>query len=162
MISVSLRPNGRRWSTISFASTLYLCPILDLLLAEVPDAWRPELKLGLQEALVNAAKHGNKLDPSKAVVVQFAVVQDQYWWIISDQGSGFAPPPECNCQSLAPVPTTERDCGRGLYILQQIFDQIHWNSEGTELRLCKQFSPRLKLSLPSLRNLTESKSWLSA
>lgn len=162
MISVSLRPNGRRWSTISFASTLYLCPILDLLLSEVPDSWRPELKLGLQEALVNAAKHGNKLDPGKAVVVQFAIVQDQYWWIISDQGSGFVPPPECNCQSLNPIPTTERDCGRGLYILQQIFDQIHWNPQGTELRLCKQLNSRLKLSLPSLRSLTDSKSWLSA
>ena len=87
MIAISARPVGRNWITISFASTLYLCPILDLLLAEVPDYWQAELRLGLQEALVSAAKHGNKLDPGKNVGVRFSIVQDQYWWVISDEGS---------------------------------------------------------------------------
>ncbi|MFN7514792.1 MAG: anti-sigma regulatory factor, partial [Microcystis sp.] len=47
---------------MSFASTLYLCPILDLLTASIPEELEPEIRLGLQEALVNAAKHGNHLD----------------------------------------------------------------------------------------------------
>lgn len=150
MISLSLRPTSRHWSTISFASTLYLHPILDLLLAGTPTYWRSELQLGLQEALVNAAKHGNNLDPSKTVLVRFAVTQNQYWWIISDQGSGFTPP--CTCSSHPPeqLPQAEQECGRGLFILYQIFDQVHWNPQGTELRLCKQankVSVRLKLSL---------------
>ena len=56
MIAISHRPSGRTWNTVSFASTLYLCPILDLLLAEVPEQLQAEIRLGLQEALVNAAK----------------------------------------------------------------------------------------------------------
>lgn len=162
MITFSSRPRVRRWSTVSFASTLYLCPIIDLLLSEVPETWQPELKLGLQEALVNAATHGNNLDPGKTIVVQFAALQGEYWWVIADQGEGFDPDPSTDCQPVDAVPCLEQECGRGLYILQQVFDQIHWNPEGTELWLCKQLTPRLKLSLPSLKSLTDSKSWRSA
>lgn len=145
MIAISLRPTSRRWNTISFASTLYLRPILDLLLAEIPDDCQADLRLGLQEALVNAAKHGNNLDPSKTVLVRFSIVQNQYWWIISDQGSGFTPPRLCCQQARETCPDLERDCGRGLYILYQIFDQVRWNSAGTELSLCKRLNHRSKL-----------------
>ncbi|MBD2094639.1 anti-sigma regulatory factor [Trichocoleus sp. FACHB-591] len=147
MISVSLRPVGRNWGTVSFASTLYLYPVLDLLLAEVPAQWQAELRLGLQEALVNAAKHGNKLDPSKTVLVRFSVVENQYWWVISDQGSGFAPPTSCSSSCSEHLPHNEKECGRGLYILYQVFDRVQWNASGTELRLCKEVSNRFKLPL---------------
>ena len=121
---------------MSFASTLYLLPILDLLLADIPDEWQPELRLGLQEALVNAAKHGNKLDPTKTVVIQFAVTREEYSWVINDEGSGFTQCSESNPDQ--PLPLEEAECGRGLCLLYQIFDQVHWNSQGTQLKLCKQ------------------------
>lgn len=147
MIAISLRPTSRKWGTVSFASTLHLCPILDLLIADVPLKWQPDVRLGLQEALVNAAKHGNNLDPSKTILVEFFVLEDQYWWLISDQGTGFVP----SCCSLKDESKTSileiGECGRGLYILHQIFDQVHWNPEGTELRLCKQIKSRVKLAL---------------
>jgi integrase len=79
VITISLRPVGRYWGTISFASTLYLCPILDLLLTDIPAKLQSELRLGLQEALVNAAKHGNNLDPGKLVVVLFSLLDNQYF-----------------------------------------------------------------------------------
>lgn len=142
VIAISPRPVKRNWGTISFASTLYLCPVLDLLLSEVPPKWKAEVRLGLQEALVNAAKHGNKLDPSKTVLVRFSVVEKQYWWIITDQGSGFTPPTHCGSCNREGLPQDEKDCGRGLYILHQIFDQVEWDSEGRELRLCKQVDSR--------------------
>ncbi|WP_088890629.1 ATP-binding protein [Leptolyngbya ohadii] len=146
MISISLRPSGRKCGTVSFASTLHLCPILDLLLADVPLKWQPELRLGLQEALVNAAKHGNNLDPSKIILVEFFVLEDQYWWVISDQGSGFVPDCCCGGSDFSEYNISEFDeCGRGLYILHQVFDQVNWNHEGTELRLCKQFKSRSRL-----------------
>jgi serine/threonine-protein kinase RsbW len=146
VIAISSRPVQRNWVTLSFASTLYLCPILDLLLAEIPDRCQAEIRLGLQEALVNAAKHGNKLDPSKTVIVRFSIIKHQFWWIISDQGSGFRPP--CSCRTAlieeyhnredSGLPVDDHECGRGLYILHQIFDRVEWNPEGTELTLCKE------------------------
>ncbi len=147
MITISLRPVGRYWGTISFASTLYLCPILDLLLAEIPAKLQAELRLGLQEALVNAAKHGNNLDPSKTVVVRFSLIDNQYWWIISDQGSGFTPSSTSDEESTDYLPPDEAESGRGLCLLYQIFDQVEWNRKGTELRLCKQMENRRGLSL---------------
>lgn len=147
MIALTSRPVKRNWVTISFASTLYLCPILDLLLADIPDLLQAEIRLGLQEALVNAAKHGNKLDPSKTVVVRFCVIQDHCWWIVSDQGCGFKPPCQCqlrqeeDCEQEthdSNLPHDEHECGRGLYILYQIFDRVQWNRTGTELTLCKK------------------------
>lgn len=147
MITISLRPVGRYWGTISFASTLYLCPILDLLLAEIPTKLQAELRLGLQEALVNAAKHGNNLDPSKTVVVRFSLIDNQYWWIISDQGSGFTPSSSSYEERTDHLPPDEAESGRGLCLLHQIFDQVEWNRKGTELRLCKQMENRPRLSL---------------
>jgi serine/threonine-protein kinase RsbW len=131
VIAISLRPIGRKWGTVSFASTLHLCPVLDLLMADVPARWRAEVRLGLQEALVNAAKHGNKLDPNKTVLVEFYILENEYWWVISDQGSGFSP--DCSC-------TLERTDEKDVH-------QVHWNQQGTELRLCKQIKSRSKLPL---------------
>lgn len=137
MIAIPLPLNRSKWTTMSFASTLYLCPILDLLLTNVPPEWQAELRLGLQEALVNAAKHGNKLDPSKTIVVQFSITEEEYSWIISDEGSGFIPKCSCHQSPEEYLPTEESENGRGLCILYEIFDRVHWNSKGTQLRLCK-------------------------
>jgi anti-sigma regulatory factor (Ser/Thr protein kinase) len=122
---------------MSFASTLYLCPILDLLLANIPLEWQAELRLGLQEALVNAAKHGNNLDPTKTVVVQFLITEDEYFWIISDEGEGFIPNCECNLEPEEYLPSEDSESGRGLCILYQIFDTVAWESRGNQLKLCK-------------------------
>lgn len=146
MVAISSHSVKRSWNTISFASTLYLVPILELLLAEIPYQWRSEVKLGLQEALVNAAKHGNKLDPRKTILVRFSIITDQYWWIISDEGAGFRPPQAWEL-GLDQSPCQEQECGRGLYILHQVFDKVQWNRHGTELRLCKQVKNLSKMPI---------------
>lgn len=139
MIAISLPPAHCNWSTLSFSSTLYLCPILDLLLANIPDRLEPEIRLGLQEALVNAAKHGNKLDPKKSVVVRFSASKKGYTWVISDEGAGFIPDGSpCECCAPLNLPPEESESGRGLCILHQIFDRVSWNARGTQLRLLKQ------------------------
>lgn len=138
MISISLPPTKKSWTTMSFTSTLYLCPVLDLLLTNIPIYLRPEIRLGLQEALVNAAKHGNKLDPSKSIIVNFSVTEEGYSWVISDEGLGFSR--GCNCHNLTPqnLPPEEAEHGRGLCLLHEIFDQVYWDQHGTRVKLCKQ------------------------
>ncbi|NET35463.1 MAG: anti-sigma regulatory factor [Cyanothece sp. SIO1E1] len=138
MIAFSPRSPERSWGTVSFASTLRLCPILDLLLSDIPSEWRAELRLGLQEALVNAAKHGNNLDPNKTILVRFSIVENVHWWVISDQGSGFEPPCLCDIDIITQNPQEVGEQGRGLYILRRIFDQVDWDNHGTELKLCKR------------------------
>lgn len=139
MISTSFPFQSGTWKTISFASTLYLSPILDLLLLKVPKKHHFEIRLGLQEALVNAAKHGNKLDPSKTVEVKFCYRPGEYSWIVKDQGEGFLQEATCPLDDLN-LPPEEAENGRGICILNQIFDQVLWNNQGTQVQLCKQFN----------------------
>jgi serine/threonine-protein kinase RsbW len=138
----------RSWRKLSFASTLHLCPVLDLLTADVPPPWRDQVRLGLQEALVNAAKHGNCLDPSKQVYVRFMTLCEGYWWVITDQGCGFETPQCCSMGAGAEpdaevlddpfaLPCDDWECGRGLFILRQVFDGVQWSNCGRELRLYK-------------------------
>ncbi len=136
-------PAIKRWESLSFTSTLYLHPILDALLEPTPDPLHDELRLGLQEALVNAAKHGNQLDPRKLVSVRYAKANGYYWWIVSDQGSGFNQPSVCTCPFSDSLPDNPlvSDCGRGLYILHQVFDQVRWSENGKEVHLAKQLRP---------------------
>lgn len=135
--TIALSPVIQSWKTLSFNSTLYLKPILDVLLSELPDDCCCELRLGLQEALVNAAKHGNNLDPAKSVFVRYSSTQGQFWWVIVDQGCGFEPPQSNARMETNDPPDIEAESGRGLYILYQVFDQVYWNLQGTELSLFK-------------------------
>ena len=137
--SMTIAISPKRWENLSFASTLYLRPILDALLAPTPGSLHDELRLGLQEALVNAAKHGNQLDPKKIVSVRYAKVGRYYWWIISDQGEGFEEPATCPCPSADHPFVSE--CGRGLFILYQVFDQVRWSDDGKAVHLAKQVKP---------------------
>lgn len=135
-MAISKRPPGRHPGTVSFASTLYLSPILDLLLAQVPPPLQPEIRLGLQEALVNAVKHGNQLDPRKTIVVRFFNTRETYEWAIADQGAIASEP--CCCNPGDTLPEDASECGRGMFILHQIFDRVEWDSGRRELQLSKQ------------------------
>ncbi len=118
--------------TLCFDSTLYTMPILDLLVANVPNSWRHELRLGLQEAIVNAVKHGNKYDKTQKVTIDFFMAWDSYHWVVKDRGCETKPLPEPH------NPCAESDCGRGVFIMHQIFDYVHWNQKERKLHLFKQ------------------------
>jgi serine/threonine-protein kinase RsbW len=147
VVATSPPPVNKGWGTLSFVSTLYLNPVLDLLLSSVPRYWQAELRLGLQEALVNAAKHGNRLDPAKQVSVKYATFGADFWWIITDQGTGFNHP--CSCHDIVNQNCLSHgnDCGRGLYILYQIFDEVAWHHGGREVHLRKAIRRRRRSPL---------------
>jgi serine/threonine-protein kinase RsbW len=152
VIAIPIPRSKSKWSTMSFTSTLYLCPVLDLLLMDVPPEWQAEVRLGLQEALVNAAKHGNNLDPSKTIIVRFTVTTKQYSWVIVDQGDGFNQENSSlhgYDRSNVKLPTDEAENGRGFSILHHVFDYVHWNRDGTQLTLSKEVTDT-KVKQPSL------------
>ncbi|MFS8814901.1 serine/threonine-protein kinase RsbW [Thermostichus sp. MS-CIW-21] len=139
VIALSLKPAHCSWSVISFPSTLYTQPVLDLLIAKVPPPWRAEVRLGLQEAIINAVRHGNGLDPNKRVIVEYASSEPFYQWLVRDQGSGFRPQEELNRCRCGILETEES--GRGMLLLTQIFDFVQWNETGNQLYLGKYIHP---------------------
>ena len=96
------------------------------------------IRLALEEALSNAIKHGNRLDPNKTVTVKFSVTPDELRIVITDQGPGFNP-------LVVPDPTTddhlEQPNGRGIMLMRAYMDQVEYNSRGNEVRMVKRIRP---------------------
>ncbi len=92
------------------------------------------LKLALEEALVNAVKHGNKLDPAKQVKVHYRVTDQRVDVAVEDQGPGFNP-------AELPNPTDdenlERCCGRGILLMRAYMSSVVFNPQGNKVTLTK-------------------------
>ena len=89
------------------------------------------IKLGLHEALVNAVKHGNKLDPQKSIRVRRIITPNWCVWQIQDQGNGL----EIKKRNYKLPKKINSTSGRGLYIIHECFDDIRWSSKGNRLQL---------------------------
>ena len=89
------------------------------------------IKLGLHEALINAVTHGNKLDPNKSIRVRRIITPNWCVWQIQDQGNGL----EIK-KRLYKLPKKFTSLnGRGLYIINECFDDIRWSNKGNRLQL---------------------------
>ena len=119
-------------STFELESSLQLTDFVDLLLEPVYQYQRVYLiRLGLHEALVNAVKHGNKLDPSKLIRVKRIITPHWWVWIIQDQGSGMK---EDKRKFTLPK-RIDSVSGRGLFIINECFDDVRWSPKGNKLQL---------------------------
>ena len=47
--------------------------------------------LAVEEAFINAIRHGNKMDPTKKVKIEYLVSSDKVEIFMTDQGEGFNP-----------------------------------------------------------------------
>ncbi|MGH7176524.1 MAG: ATP-binding protein [Tepidisphaeraceae bacterium] len=96
------------------------------------------IQLALEEALINAIKHGNKLDPSKHVHVEAAISPDQAEIIIEDEGPGFQ-------RSNVPDPTLEQNLekcsGRGILLIEAYMNSVTWSNQGRRVRMIKKNEP---------------------
>jgi serine/threonine-protein kinase RsbW len=92
------------------------------------------LKLALEEALVNAVKHGNKLDRAKEVRVHYRVCDQRVDITIEDQGEGFNP-------AEVPNPTDEenidRCSGRGILLMRAYMSSVVFNPQGNKVTLTR-------------------------
>jgi len=96
------------------------------------------VRLALEEALVNAIKHGNGLDPDKTVRVNCLIEDDLLRVEIEDQGPGFN-------MGEVPDPTAEenleRPCGRGIMLIKSFMTNVEYNAKGNRVVLEKKRSP---------------------
>ena len=88
--------------------------------------------LALSEAVTNAIKHGNASDPQKQVAVDIRAKEDCVEAVVTDQGGGFDPSAVEN-----PLEGTnlERSHGRGLHIIEEVADEVHYEAGGRRVRL---------------------------
>jgi serine/threonine-protein kinase RsbW len=129
---------GSRFENIELAQY-----ILDEVLREAH--WGEEerhwMALALREAMANAIKHGNRLDPTKSVDVTIEVRNGILELAVEDRGDGFDPTEVPD--PLAPENLLKAE-GRGIFYMRRFMDEVGYSvgSEGgTRVRMVKQFAP---------------------
>jgi serine/threonine-protein kinase RsbW len=90
--------------------------------------------LALEEAFINAVKHGNKMEPSKAVRVDYAVEADKIEISMTDEGEGFDP-------EVIPDPrygdNLYKPAGRGMLLMRSFMDVVEYNRQGNSVRMIR-------------------------
>ena len=96
------------------------------------------VRLAMEEAIINAIRHGHHYDPGKEVSVRHLVRADHVLVKVTDQGAGFDPhqvPDPLAAENL------ERSSGRGLLLMRAYLSWMHYNRTGNSVVLCKCRSP---------------------
>jgi serine/threonine-protein kinase RsbW len=97
------------------------------------------VSVAFRESLVNAVKHGNRMDATKLVRVAFLLRVDRLEIRVRDEGFGFDP-------RSVPDPRTDenllRTDGRGIFFIHAFMDEVAYSfpkSGGTQVRMIKRF-----------------------
>jgi len=102
--------------------------------------------LALEEAFINAVKHGNKMDPAKKVKIEYSVGSDKVEVSVTDEGGGFdpevVPDPRCGENLYKPE-------GRGLFLIKSYMDLVRFNEQGNCVYMVRyKEKPPLAKGLP--------------
>lgn len=83
--------------------------------------------LAMEEALVNAIKHGNRFDDAKSVEVVCKLSAEKFFLRISDQGAGFRleEVPDCTHDE-----NLEKSSGRGIMLMRNFMSRVEFNQAG--------------------------------
>jgi serine/threonine-protein kinase RsbW len=96
---------------------------------------RSNLFIALDEAFVNAVKHGNKNDPTKLLRVTAELSCKEACFTIEDEGPGF------NVQEI-PDPRDPanlfKTSGRGVLLIYNIMDEVEYNAQGNRVKMVKR------------------------
>ena len=116
--------------------------LLEELLGQLGDRGWPEedkfgVHLSVEEALMNAIKHGNQRDPEKSVFVQYRLSDELLFVQVEDQGEGFNP-------EDVPDPTLDENLelpsGRGLMLMRTFMSMVQYNEKGNRVTMEKKRS----------------------
>src|SRR5215469_7040919 len=94
-----------------------------------------DIELALREALANAVIHGNHEDANKRVYVECRCYRNGEVLItVRDEGEGF----DTNASTDPTLPDKLlSDHGRGIYLMQQLMDDVRYEKGGTVVRMRK-------------------------
>jgi serine/threonine-protein kinase RsbW len=83
--------------------------------------------LAMEEALVNAIKHGNRFDDAKRVQVVCKLSAEKFLLQVCDEGPGFDPEevPDCTCDE-----NLEKSSGRGITLMRNFMSRVEYNASG--------------------------------
>ncbi len=90
------------------------------------------IMIAVTESVNNAILHGNNSESNKSVTLKLELDDNIIKFIISDEGNGF------NYETL-PDPTSPENLdkigGRGIFLMKNLCDEVHFNDEGRQVAL---------------------------
>jgi len=105
---------------------------------------RSNLFVALDEAFVNAVKHGNKNDPTKLLKITAELSPQEASFTVEDEGEGFDVreiPDPCDPANLF------RTSGRGVLLIYNIMDEVEYNAQGNRVKMIKRPDGRVEAQL---------------
>jgi serine/threonine-protein kinase RsbW len=92
------------------------------------------VRMALEEAVVNAVKHGHGYDPGKQVRIWWLLGASSVKFVVHDEGPGFD-------VTQVPDPRSpeyqERPSGRGLLLIGAFMSWLRFNRRGNCLAMCR-------------------------
>jgi serine/threonine-protein kinase RsbW len=96
------------------------------------DAARFAIRLAMEEALVNAFRHGNRGETGREVLLEWLITGDLAEFIVQDEGAGFDP-------EAVPDPTLDENLeipsGRGIMLMRAYMHEVEYLPPGNRIRL---------------------------
>ena len=93
------------------------------------------LFVALDEAFVNAVKHGNKFDSRKLIRITAEVSKQEARFTIEDEGEGFD---VNNIPDPLDPENLFKTSGRGVLFIYNIMDEVKYNERGNRLTMVKR------------------------
>jgi serine/threonine-protein kinase RsbW len=109
---------------------------------------RSNLFVALDEAFVNAVKHGNRNDPSKLLRITAELSRKEAIFTIEDEGDGFDVreiPDPCDPANLF------KTSGRGVMLMYNIMDEVEYNTRGNKVKMVKRSLETTLIESPTKR-----------
>jgi len=100
--------------------------------------------LAMEEAVVNAVKHGNRADCNKSVTIEYDVTPEKICITITDEGGGFEP------ENIADPRNGEniyKTGGRGVLLIKAYMNTIEYNQAGNSITMTKLNSNQSKQNM---------------
>jgi serine/threonine-protein kinase RsbW len=96
------------------------------------DAARFAIRLAMEEALVNAFRHGNRGETGRSVMLDWRISPELAEFIVQDEGEGFDP-------EAVPDPTLDENLeipsGRGIMLMRAYMHEVEYLPPGNRIRL---------------------------
>jgi serine/threonine-protein kinase RsbW len=93
------------------------------------------IRLAIEEALMNAIRHGNGRDPQKKIRITATITSKKAEIVIEDEGSGFD-------RTGVPDPTLDENLckvtGRGILLIEAYMSKVQWSRNGRRLRMVRR------------------------
>jgi len=104
----------------------------------VPEDTQKVIRLALDEALTNAARHGSG-GPAESIKVRYSVGARQVKLTVTDEGPGI-----WDAGSKVVAPDALAGSGYGLSMMCDAMDHVEWSAGGNELFMVKRLQPAVE------------------